>query len=57
MMCRGTLDERIDAMIHATKALARDLVGESPVAALTELSNDEILALVTLDLKAVSDDA
>jgi non-specific serine/threonine protein kinase len=57
MMCRGTLDERIDAMILAKKALARDLVGESPVAALTELSNDEILALVTLDLKAVSDDA
>jgi superfamily II DNA or RNA helicase len=57
MMCRGTLDERIDRMIREKKALARDLVGESALAALTELPDREILELVALDLAAVSEDA
>jgi non-specific serine/threonine protein kinase len=56
MMCRGTLDERIDAMIRSKKQIAQELLQGDLGPAITELSDQEILDLVALDLDAVSDD-
>jgi superfamily II DNA or RNA helicase len=54
LICRGTLEERIDALIESKRQLARQLIEEDGGAALTELSNEEILRLVSLDVRAAS---
>jgi superfamily II DNA or RNA helicase len=50
-VCRGTIEERIDSMISDKKRLAADLLdaGEDEIK-LTELSDNEILQLVSLNL-------
>lgn len=53
-VCVGTLEERIDAMIDEKKALAEMVVGTGE-AWLTELSTDELRALVALDPDAVAE--
>jgi non-specific serine/threonine protein kinase len=50
LICRGTVEERIDALIEGKKGLARDALAAGGEAALTELADDELLDLVTLDL-------
>ena len=54
-VCRGTIEERIDAMISDKKRLAADLLdaGGGEVR-LTELSDAELLRLVSLDLKSAT---
>jgi superfamily II DNA or RNA helicase len=50
-VCRGTVEERIDALITSKRALTDAVVsGADGEAALTEMSNDEILRMVRLDL-------
>ncbi len=51
LICRGTLEERIDALIESKRALSRQVVESSEVATLTELSNEEILRMVSLDVR------
>jgi superfamily II DNA or RNA helicase len=53
LMCRGTLEERIDALIESKRDLSRQIVeaGDDGGGALTELSNEEILRLVSLDVR------
>jgi non-specific serine/threonine protein kinase len=55
-VCRGTIEERIDALIGEKKALAESVLGPDGGAEnlLTEMSNDELLRFVALDLKAAS---
>ncbi len=50
-VCRGTIEERIDAMIASKEAMAREVLGGGSEVALTEMSNDELLKLISLDLK------
>jgi non-specific serine/threonine protein kinase len=54
-ICRGTIEEKIDAMISDKKQLATDLLdaGGGEVK-LTELSDAELLRLVSLDLKSAT---
>ncbi|MDA3961714.1 MAG: DEAD/DEAH box helicase [Planctomycetota bacterium] len=52
--CRGTIEERIDAMIASKQALADALFDGDGELKLTELSNDELLDLVRLDVYAVN---
>ena len=54
-VCRGTVEERIDAMIGDKKRLAADLLdaGGGEVR-LTELSDAELLRLVRLDLNSAT---
>ena len=47
---RGTVEERIDAMIADKRQLAEDLLGGDREVNLTELSDDELLDLVRLDV-------
>jgi hypothetical protein len=52
-VCRGTIEERIDALIADKRALAESVLGAEGGAEklLTEMSNDELLRFVALDLK------
>jgi non-specific serine/threonine protein kinase len=49
-VCRGTVEERIDAMIREKQNLADQLLNEPGETALTEMSDDELLSFVALDL-------
>ncbi|MEA2947480.1 MAG: hypothetical protein QOI40_2810, partial [Alphaproteobacteria bacterium] len=49
-VCRGTVEDKIDQMIEAKRQLAGDFLGGGAEAILTEMKNDELLKLVTLDL-------
>lgn len=49
-VCRGTVEERIDAMIHDKVALAASILNEENEVQLTEMSNDELLRFVSLDI-------
>jgi non-specific serine/threonine protein kinase len=57
-VCRGTIEERIDALISEKKKLAESILDAEGGAEklLTEMSNDELLRFVSLDLKAASSD-
>ncbi|HUF61577.1 MAG TPA: DEAD/DEAH box helicase [Verrucomicrobiales bacterium] len=53
-VCRGTIEERIDALIREKRALADSVLGPEggAEAFLTEMSNDELLRFVSLDLRS-----
>jgi superfamily II DNA or RNA helicase len=51
-ICRGTVEDKIDQMIESKKQLAGDLLGGGSEMMLTELKDEELLKLVTLDLSA-----
>ncbi len=51
-VCRGTLEDRIDAMIDAKQGLADGVLADDGEHRLTELSTDELLRVVALDLRA-----
>ena len=51
---RGTVEERIDAMIADKRQLADDVLGGDREVNVTELSDDELLDLVRLDVNSAS---
>ena len=51
-ICRGTVEDKIDRMIESKKQLAGDLLGVGADMLLTEMKDDELLKLVSLDLNA-----
>ncbi len=55
-ICRGTIEEKIDAMIEEKKTLSEDLLAGSGEINLTEMKDDALLRLVTLDLSAAMKD-
>ncbi len=56
-VCRGTVEERIDAMIRDKQALADGLLNQEGETLLTELSDDELLRFVAIDLgRATADE-
>lgn len=54
--CRGSIEERIDAMIEEKKALAEELFDQKGEMKLTEMDDDELLDLVRLDIHSFSED-
>ncbi|MFT4628383.1 MAG: SNF2 family DNA or RNA helicase [Myxococcota bacterium] len=48
--CKGTIEERIDALIHAKQHLSDEVLSGGPESSLTEMSNDDLIDLVRLDL-------
>ncbi|HEX5444238.1 MAG TPA: DEAD/DEAH box helicase, partial [Pirellulales bacterium] len=50
-VCRGTVEERIDAMLRDKQQLADQVFGEGGETALTEMRDDELLRFVSLDLE------
>jgi hypothetical protein len=51
-VCRGTLEEKIDAMLRDKQGLADGVLADEGERRLTELSTDELLRVVSLDLRA-----
>jgi non-specific serine/threonine protein kinase len=50
-VCRGTVEEKIDALIASKQRLSRDVLGDSGAElALTEMPDDELLRMVALDI-------
>lgn len=54
-VCQGTLEERIDEMIRDKKKVADDILGDGDGAAkmLTDMSNEELIQFVKLDVNSM----
>ena len=49
LVCRGTIEEKIDAMIASKKELAENVIGSGSEKWITELGNEELSALLRLE--------
>ena len=49
-VCQGTIEEKIDELLNSKKGLSDELLTPEKETNLTELSNAELLDLVTLDI-------
>jgi len=49
-VCRGTIEERIDDLIESKKSLAKDVVEGGGETLVTEMSDDQLLQMVALDI-------
>jgi len=50
-VCQGTIEEKIDALITEKTALARDILQGGAETLLTEMDNDALIDLVSLDIE------
>lgn len=50
LVCRGTIEEKIDAMIESKKELAENVIGSGGEKWITEMSNDQLMSILRLDL-------
>jgi superfamily II DNA or RNA helicase len=50
-VCRGTVEEKIDALIEAKVGLAHDLLDEGGEQLLTEMNDEDLLRTVALDIR------
>jgi len=53
-ICRGTVEEKIDALIEEKMGLAGDILEGGAETTLTEMSDEELLKLVALDIDRAS---
>ena len=51
-ICRGTVEEKIDALIDSKQGLSDELLASGGEVNLTEMGNADIMRLVALDLNA-----
>ncbi len=49
-VCKGTVEERIDELVAGKQQLSDEILSGGAESILTEMSNEELLALVTLDM-------
>jgi SNF2 family DNA or RNA helicase len=54
-VCRGTVEEKIDALITGKQHMAREVLETGGEALLTEMSDAELLRVVALDLASALD--
>ena len=57
LVCRGTVEERIDRLIEDKQKMARGLLEGGAEARLTEMSDEELMAMVALDLRRATAEA
>ena len=57
LVCRGTVEERIDRLIEDKQAMARDVLEGGGETLLTELSDAELMTMVALDLRRATAEA
>jgi SNF2 family DNA or RNA helicase len=55
-ICRGTVEEKIDTLIETKLGLSNEILESGAETLLTEMSNDELLRLVSLDLEHAMDE-
>ncbi|MFA5161914.1 MAG: DEAD/DEAH box helicase [Elusimicrobiales bacterium] len=53
-VCKGTIEEKIDALIRDKTTLARDLLETGSQALMTEMKDDELLKFVSLDVHGIA---
>lgn len=53
MVCQGTIEDKIDRMITEKSALSDDILKGGGETILTEMSNDELIEIVSLDVAKV----
>ena len=51
-VCRGTVEERIDRLIAGKQKLSDEVLSGDAQPALTEMSNEELISMVSLDLSS-----
>ncbi len=51
-VCRGTVEERIDELIASKQKLSDEILSGGAESALTEMSNEELISMVSLDLNS-----
>ena len=51
-VCRGTVEERIDALIAGKQQLSDEILSGGAESALTEMSNEELISMVSLDMRS-----
>lgn len=51
-ICKGTFEEKIDALIESKQSMSQELLNEGDATLLTELGNEELLKIVTLDINS-----
>jgi non-specific serine/threonine protein kinase len=51
-VCRGTVEERIDELIAGKQKLSDEVLSGGVESALTEMSNEELISMVSLDLSS-----
>lgn len=49
LVCEGTIEEKIDAMLQAKSELAQNVIGSGGESWITELGNDELMAMMRLE--------
>jgi len=57
LVCRGTVEERIDRLIEDKQAMARGVLEGGAETSLTEMSDKELMAMVALDLRRATAEA
>jgi non-specific serine/threonine protein kinase len=53
-VCRGTVEEKIDQLIDSKRQLSQDLLEGGGEVLMTEMTDDDLLKLVALDLHTAS---
>ena len=53
-VCRGTMEERIDELIAAKQGLSEEILSEGAESSLTEMSDEELIAMVSLDIDSAA---
>lgn len=55
-VCQGTIEEKIDALIASKKALSSDVLSKDSEISLSQLTNEQLIAMIKLDIhKAVEE--
>ena len=49
-ICQGTVEEKIDALINSKRELAENVIGSGGESWITEMSNDELLSMLRLEV-------
>ena len=49
-ICSGTVEEKIDQLISSKKELAENVIGTGGESMITEMSNEELLSLLRLEV-------
>ena len=57
LVCRGTVEERIDELITQKRGVSKEILSGGDEVSLTEMSNDDLMRLVSLDLSTAVQEA
>ncbi|MDH4468347.1 MAG: DEAD/DEAH box helicase [Bacteriovoracaceae bacterium] len=55
-ICKGTLEEKVDAMIESKQIMSKEILDGEGGALLTEMSNEDLIKIVSLDINSVQNE-